>query len=42
MTQRPNAPKARSRLNGFDGLVLAGAAANGLAVLSLLIYAWLH
>lgn len=34
--------KARRRLDGFDALVLAGAAANGLAVLSLLVYAWLH
>lgn len=34
--------KVAWRLDGFDGLVLAGAVANGLAILSLLVYAWLH
>lgn len=35
-------PKTAWRLDGFNGLVLAGAVANGLAVLSLLCYALLR
>lgn len=43
MTQPPApSPPARSRLDGFNGLVLAGAIANGLVILCLLGYALMH